>query len=74
MTGQQLFEYHRAFRDHSGTDQDNYAQIIETAFVLFGDEVFEKLEQAEKEGKKLILGYPIDQTKSPATPDRIILV
>lgn len=73
MTGQQLFEYHLAFRDFSGTDRDKYAQIVETAFVLFGDEVFEKLEQAEKQGKKLTLGYPIDETKSPATPNRIIL-
>jgi hypothetical protein len=74
MNGQQLFEYHRAFRDFSGTDRDEYAQIVETAFVLFGDEVFKKLEQADREDKKITLGYPIDQTKSPATPDRIILV
>jgi hypothetical protein len=55
MTGQQLFEYHLAFRDYSGTDRDDYAQTVETAFVLFGDEVFRKLEQAEKEGKRIEL-------------------
>lgn len=55
MTGQQLFEYHLAFRDFSGTDRDEYAQTLETAFSLFGTEVFFKLEQAEKEGKKIEL-------------------
>lgn len=74
MTGQQLFEYHLAFRDFSGTDRDEYAQTVETAFMLFGDEVFSKLEQAEIENKRISLGYPIDETKSPATPNRIIIV
>lgn len=74
MTGQQLFEYHRAFRDYSGTDRDEYAQTVETAFMLFGDEVFRKLEEADKENKRISLGYPIDETQSPATPNRIIIV
>ncbi|RZK73589.1 MAG: hypothetical protein EOO85_17015 [Pedobacter sp.] len=55
MTGIQLFEYHLAFRDYSGTDRDDYAQTLETAFSIFGNDVYSKLEQAEKEDKKIEL-------------------
>jgi hypothetical protein len=55
MTGQQLFEFHMAFRDYSGTERDDYAQTLETAFSLFGDEVYSKLEEAEKEDKRIEL-------------------
>ena len=56
MTGAQLFEYHSAFRDFSGSDTDDYAQDLETAVSLFGkDKVFNLLEQAERESKKIEL-------------------
>ena len=58
---------HLAFRDHSGSDRDEYAQNLETAFFLFGKEnVFKPLEKAKKEGKKIepIQDYFVDGERS----------
>ena len=56
LTGEQLFEYHSSFRDYSGSDRDEYAQDLQTAFFLFGQEkVFKLLEQGERESKKIEL-------------------
>ncbi|RYF13885.1 MAG: hypothetical protein EOO42_18305 [Flavobacteriales bacterium] len=65
MKGKQLFEYHMAFRDYSGTDRDDYAQTLETAFSLFGNDVYFKLEQAEKEDKKIELIEDLSVEGSP---------
>lgn len=53
MTGKELFDYYTTFRDYSGSDADEYAQTLETAFMLFRDDVFSMLEKAEAEDKKI---------------------
>ena len=66
MTGAQLFEYHSAFRDFSGSDRDDYAQDLETAVSLFGKEkVFKLLEQAETEEKKIELIEDLSVERQP---------
>jgi len=56
MNGAQLFEFYSEFRDFSGSDRDEYAQNLGTAISLFGkDKVFNLLEQAEREDKKIEL-------------------
>ena len=55
MTGEQLYNYHNAFRDFSGSERDEYAQNLQTALMLFGDKVFSMLEKAEVQGKKIEL-------------------
>lgn len=55
MTGRQLFEKYAAFRDFSGSAEDQYAQTVQTALILFDDLVYVMLERAEKEGKRIEL-------------------
>jgi len=65
MTGRQLFEKYAAFRNHSGDEKDEYAQVIQTSLALFGDKVYTMLEQAEKEGKKIELVEDLEVEGDP---------
>jgi len=55
MNGLQLFENHITKRDFSGSEADEYAQLLQTIHLHLGDDVFPLLEKAETEGKKLEL-------------------
>lgn len=56
MTGSQLYDYHTAFRDSSGSQLDEYAQNLQTAVMLFGAEmVFGLLVKADHQNKKIEL-------------------
>lgn len=74
MTGKELFDFYTAFRDYSGNAADEYAQTLETAFMLFRDDVFTALENAEPKAQKIKLGYPIPEEDGPSTPNRLIIV
>ena len=45
-------------RDYSGSESDQYAQLVGTLFSHFKSDLFPLLEKAEKEGKKLVLKSP----------------
>lgn len=65
MTGQQLFDKYTEQRDHSESEQNDYAQTLQTALMLFGDKVFAMLERAEKEGKKIELVENLEVEGAP---------
>lgn len=48
FSGEVLFEYYVY-----GSKDEDYAQTLKTAFNLIGEDLFKKLEQAEKEGKRI---------------------
>lgn len=52
MNGQDLF-VKLSKRDYSGSEEDNYAQLLGTIFTHVHTEIFILLEKAEKLGKKL---------------------
>lgn len=56
------------------TDRE-YANTLLTAMTVLGeDKVLAKLDEAEKQGKRLKLTYPIDPSVGPSDPDGIIIV
>lgn len=59
MNGKDLFEL-KTVRDYSGSEADEYAQMLATIFFNIGFALFPLLEQAEKEGKKLDVVFPND--------------
>ncbi|MNI68355.1 hypothetical protein D3C87_850960 [compost metagenome] len=72
MTGSQLYDYHTAFRDFSGTELDEYAQNLQTAVMLFGEQkVFDLLVQADHQNKKIEL---IEDTNNIGEPTGLRLV
>lgn len=61
FSGQELFEYYTS-------KGGEYAQTLNQAFVEIREELFEMLEQAEKQGKKIIITEDIDDVMdSPVT-------
>lgn len=69
MTGKELFEKYR-----TGADKE-YSQLLTTAFFVVGEKVlFANLENAEKEGKRIKLTYPIPFNMGPSDPNGITLV
>lgn len=54
MTGQQIFEQ-KAVRDYTGSEADEYAQLLMSIFMHIGIDLYPLLEKAEKEGKKVDL-------------------
>lgn len=77
MTGKQLFEKYQADAKEAGpgTDQSYYAGILFQSILLAGEQdTYDMLEKAEKEGKKLELGYPIKPSTGPSSPSEVILV
>jgi hypothetical protein len=71
MTGQQLFDKYTEQRDHGESQQNDYAQTLQTALMLFGDKVFAMLERAERDGKKIEL---IENLEVEGEPTDIKLV
>lgn len=59
MTGKELFEKYVA-------PHDEYSRTLLTACSIEGENVYSLLEEAEQEGKKLVLDYPI--TDGPSEP------
>lgn len=52
-----------------------YANTLMTAITALGeDEVMKKLEEAEAQGKRLKLTYPIDPKIGPSEPDGVAIV
>jgi hypothetical protein len=58
MTGQELYTRYTSRRDYSGSDADQYAQLLSTIFRNILDGIYPLLEKAEAEGKKLTLSDP----------------
>lgn len=54
MTGQQIFEQ-KTVRDYTGSEADEYAQLLMSIFMHIGNDLYPLLEKAEKEGKKVDL-------------------
>ena len=48
MNGEDLFFYYTGL-------SDEYSQVLNTAFMQIGEELFPLLEQCHKEGKKIVL-------------------
>jgi len=77
MTGKQLFEKYQAEAKTTGpgTEQSYYAGILFQSIIMVGEEkTYDLLVQAEKEGKKLDLSFPIKATEGPSEPSGVILV
>ncbi|WP_348824024.1 hypothetical protein [Flavobacterium aestuarii] len=53
MKGKELFYSYTQKRDYTGSKTDEYAQLLQTIMFHIGDEIFDLLEKAESEGKKL---------------------
>lgn len=53
MTGKELFKSYTSKRDYTGSKSDEYAQLLVTIMFHIGNEIFDLLEKAESEGKKL---------------------
>lgn len=61
-------------RDYSGSEADEYAQLIGTLFSHLRADLFPLLERAEKEGKKLALNGPKDLLISYYTTEHVSFV
>lgn len=61
MTGKELL---RKYLDK----KDEYSQVLMTALYVNADQVIQLLEQAEAEGKKLVIEYPISPDEGPSEP------
>lgn len=58
MTGEELYKK-LSQRDYSGSDEDQYAQWLQTLFFqLPNDDFFRILEKSVKEGKKIKPKFP----------------
>lgn len=56
------------------TDRE-YANTLLTAIMAIGeDAVMKKLEEAEKQGKRLELTYPVDPSVGPSEPDGVKII
>lgn len=53
MTGKELFIKYTSKRDYTGSKADQYAQLLQTILFHIGNELFDILEKAEKQAKKL---------------------
>lgn len=53
MSGKELFYSYTSKRDYTGSKTDEYAQLLETIMIHIGREIFDLLEKAERQGKKL---------------------
>lgn len=63
MNGQQLFENYRKDRDYSGSPSDQYAQLLQTVFHHIGTDIFNLLEKAEAEGKRIDVKNPFEDSQ-----------
>lgn len=55
LNGLELFKSLTQKRDHSGSVEDAYAQLLFTMHMNVGESLFPLLEQAEEQNKKLYL-------------------
>lgn len=53
MKGNELYHKYTSKRDYTGSEADEYAQLLETIRFHIGNKIFDLLEIAEKEGKRL---------------------
>ncbi|MCE6989651.1 hypothetical protein [Dyadobacter sp. CY323] len=73
--GKELFGHYNdlAKEKGPGTKESAYAGVLFQALLMLGERrTFELLEEAEEQGKKLKLQYPVDSKKS-AAPTGIVL-
>lgn len=62
LNGKELFKALTKKRDHSGSTEDAYAQLLFTMYMNIGESLYPLLEQAEEQDKKL---YFIPDEKQP---------
>ncbi|WP_214228623.1 hypothetical protein [Pedobacter sp. B4-66] len=65
MTGQELL---KKYLDK----KDDYSRVVMTALYVESDRIYELLEKAEAEGKKLAIEYPISPDVGPSEPIIVI--
>lgn len=53
MTGEELFKEYTSKMDFSGSEADEYAQLLLTIFLHIREDIYNLMEKAEIEGKKL---------------------
>ncbi len=61
MTGQELLKRYPK-------KKDDYSQVLMTALYVDADRVYELLERADIEGKKLVIEYSISPDQGPSEP------
>lgn len=65
--------YNKKLEKYRETDRD-YANTLLTAIMAIGeDEVMKQLEEAESQGKRLELTYPIDPEVGPSEPNGVAI-
>ncbi|MGJ1422839.1 hypothetical protein ACR79B_02540 [Sphingobacterium spiritivorum] len=87
MNGQEIYNKYQAFRDYTGSPQDEYAQLLSTIRSQYlGDgstdgidaSFFRLLEHAESESAKLSIKDPFPETSNiywdDITPEMIELI
>jgi hypothetical protein len=57
MKGEELYRRY-SYRDYSGSDEDTYAQLLQTIFAHVGTDLFDLLERADVLNKKLSIIQP----------------
>lgn len=53
MTGEELFTYYTSKRDYSGSEADEYAQLLLTLYLQEKESLYSLLEKAENQNKRL---------------------
>lgn len=48
--------------------KDEYSQVLMTALYVDAVNIYELLEKAEAEGKKIVIEYPISPDQGPSEP------
>lgn len=73
MTGKEIFNKYLNIKDPTEKESE-YISVLKTAFMLNSEKLFKLLEQADKEGKRIDLSYPIQAGTGFSEPDDIILI
>jgi len=58
VKGRELYDYYRSKRDYSGSEEDRYAQLMETLHFHIHEKLYPLVEKAEAEGKRLDVRSP----------------
>ena len=75
--GEEIFNKYIAKRDYTGSEKDDYAQLLTTLFFHIGEEIYKLIELAENENKKLQLRDNMNSSEilwSDIQPEDIIFV
>ena len=74
MDGKELFINYTSKRDYSGSKADEYAQLLTTIFYHIKTDIFQLLETAEAENKKLSLNENLPEFIDEYTIDDVVLI